>query len=257
MSLSTWDCHRVAEWALLSYWCAKFSGILSLNKTKSVYALYEYLAFSVELKTLCEPHAVPQVSCGYKRDLRSSSGGFKLTEQQLHNADASHSPESQKSFSHGRIQGRQCLISGKTNTRYNQLPARVFVFVFISILIGSRPSHTPFPETLPTWCTLPAAIIVIAMAKPNNKSNGSYTMKSLAKRMSSWSTPSGPISRSSFVSCDRDAPATYPWRRNFVTFNGIPKSSRRPSIPAHRQRRMDPILIHPTRMIPSDISIHL
>lgn len=150
MSLSTWDCHRFAEWALLSYWCAKFSGILSLNKTKSVYALYEYLAFSVELKTLCEPHAVPEVSCGYKRALTSvqfvGKCPIEAAAQQLHNADAPHSQKvkSLLAMAGSKADSVWFVAKEKATQPINRSSIRIRIHIDIDRL-SSVPLCTPVP----------------------------------------------------------------------------------------------------------------
>lgn len=143
---------------MLWYWCAKFSRILSLNKTKSVGLCIiraRSRRISVELRTLCDPHAVlAQVSDGY-----SSSGlsGSVQLRQQLHNADATRSPVQTKHSQESKVKSLLAMAGSKADSvcwlvakqlatqaiTNSSIPIRIRIRIHIDIdRLSSHPTRT-------------------------------------------------------------------------------------------------------------------
>jgi len=117
-----------------------------------------------------------------------------------------------------------------------------------------KPIKNPFELTTPVWFISAIGNAIAIAIGVIRKSRESYTMKSLARRTSSWWTRSGRTSRSSFASCASGGTVPCPWRRSCVTCSGSPRSSRTPSTRVRRPQKMPGIRTPRTRMIPSDTS---
>lgn len=164
---------------LLWYWCAKFSRILSLNKTKSVGLCIiraRSCRISVDLRTLCDPHAVlAQVSDGYSSSgsREVSNWGSSCITQMLLAPQFKQSKVKSLLAMAGSKADSVCWLVAKQKATHaitsSSIPIRICIRIRIRIDIdrlSSRPTRTLPP------LTRPGPIMVYFASRDNRDRNG-------------------------------------------------------------------------------------